>query len=237
MENCGSNVDGALLWAGNDCTTTVVSSPCVTTNGLTLTCPAGNTLENRAPVADTWHPRVLCKVCAIDAIETDTHLGHGFYTGTLRFGANQKNGMLDESDVKEYKVYFSDMDLNKLDDAVATVSVQGSKIETAFCGCSKSRSSVTLAGVAIPAGATGFMVVPVDNNDYEMPVGAYVGGLEDLWTTTTTTTSATTTSKTTTPTTTITTTTVTLKPIVAGAPRAALAGAAAALLLAVGLAA
>lgn len=127
----------------------------------------------------------------------------------MRFGANQQDDMLSEIDVMSYKVYFSDEDLNMLGDgALATVDVMNNKTTPAFCGCDKTRYSVSLQAVQVPMGATGFMVVSVDNFGFEMPVGTYIGGLSDFWTTTTTTTV-------TTKTTTV--TTATLQPIVAGA--------------------
>merc|ERR1712066_725434 len=61
--SCGSSVDGDLMWAGQSCAASIVSSPCVQQDAITLTCPSGNTLNNRAPeVTDNYHPRVLCKV-------------------------------------------------------------------------------------------------------------------------------------------------------------------------------
>merc|ERR1712151_393753 len=168
----------------------------------------------------------MCKVCAVGAIATDTHLDQGFYSGVLTFGANQKNNLLDETDVSGYRVWFADASLNKLgSDYVSSVTLSN-KIATADCGCSSTQYSVTMAGVTIPTGATGFMVVAVDTLNFEMPVGVYVGGLADIWTTTTTTTttSSTTTSHTTTTTTrstTTTTTSFTIAPIASGAPASA----------------
>merc|ERR1712050_678226 len=100
--------------------------------------------------------------------------------------------------------------------SIVSVSVENSKVAMATCGCNSAQHTVTLTNVPFPPGVhpTGFMVVPVDYDDFEMPVGQYVGGLEDKWSTTTTTT--TTTSVTITTTTTV---TYTIKPVVSGALR------------------
>jgi hypothetical protein len=180
-------------------------------------------LNNRAPEAtDNYLPRVLCKVCAVAAIPTDTNLDQGVYSGVLTFGPNQLGGWLDETDVSAYTVWFADASYNKIGSA-AVGTVSAGKIAYADCGCSNNRYSLTMSDVAIPSGATGFMVTPVDNFNYEMPVGQYVGGIVDLWTTTTTTTtsSTSTTSVTTTSTTISTTTTSTTQTLQQVASRAA----------------
>lgn len=146
------------------------------------------------------------------------------YTGTFSFGPNQLSGVVDERFVKEYKVYFADSDHAKVSSAIATVNVETSRVPVAWCGCSDNLRSVTLNSEPIPGNATGLMVVVVDIYDFEMPVGTYIGGLTDVFTTTTTTTTATTktttaTTVTATATTVTVTTTVTLKPIVSGAFR------------------
>jgi hypothetical protein len=152
------------------------------------------------------------------SIPEDTDLGQDTYSGTLTFGPNQIDNTLDETYIKAYKVYFASANLTKFGTAVATITVN-SPVSISTCGCTGNEHSVTLSMVDIPSGATGFMIVVVDSYGMEMPVGTYVGGLVDVWTTTTTTT--TTTSKTTTTTitstttsTTVTTSTVTIKPVV-----------------------
>merc|ERR1712151_906778 len=138
-----------------------------------------------------------------------------------------------------YKLYFANANLSTVGPAVATVTA--AQVSSSTCGCDSDRYSVTMNRVDIPSGATGFMVVIVDVYDFELPLGTYIGGLVDIWTSTTTTgTSESETSESVTATTTTTnmttTTTVTLKPIVSGAggrrPGAVFVGLAAALWLA-----
>merc|ERR1712050_767358 len=95
--------------------------------------------------------------------------------------------------------------------SIVSVSVENSKVAMATCGCNSAQHTGTLTNVPFPPGVhpTGFMVVPVDYDDFEMPVGQYVGGLEDKWSTTTTTTTTTSATSTTTSVTITTTTTVT----------------------------
>jgi hypothetical protein len=213
---------GDLIYADNHCNAKVVSSPCVSTAPLDLKCPAGNGVLYRAPEVETYHPRVLCKVCKVMSIPEDTDLGQDTYSGTLTFGPNQIDNTLDETYIKAYKVYFASANLTKFGTAVATITVN-SPVSISTCGCTGNEHSVTLSMVGIPSDATGFMIVVVDSYDMEMPVGTYVGGLIDKWTTTTTTT--TTTSATTTTTTSLTatvtattTSTVTIKAVVSFAP-------------------
>merc|ERR1712050_572145 len=97
--------------------------------------------------------------------------------------------------------------------SIVSVSVENSKVAMATCGCNSAQHTGTLTNVPFPPGVhpTGFMVVPVDYDDFEMPVGQYIGGLEDIWSTTTTTATTSTTSVTVTTTTTV--TGGTLKPV------------------------
>jgi hypothetical protein len=146
----------------------------------------------------------------------------GRFSGSFSFGPNQISDTIDETYVKSYKVYFADANHTKIGASVATVSVENSRVAISTCGCSATQHAVTLSMVDIPSNATGFMVVIVDVYDFEMPVGTYIGGLHDVYTTTTTTTttsSMTSTSTTTTTSVSTTTTTVTLKPVVSGALR------------------
>jgi hypothetical protein len=146
-------------------------------------------------------------------------LGEGTYSGTFTFGPNQIDNVLDETYISAYKVYLANANLTKMSTTAAATITVTSPVSISTCGCTGNEHSVTLSMVDIPSGATGFMIVVVDSYGMEMPVGTYVGGLVDVWTTTTTTT--TTTSKTTTTTitstttsTTVTTSTVTIKPVV-----------------------
>jgi len=212
-------VYGDLIYADNHCNAKVVNSPCVSATPLDLQCPAGNGVLYRAPEVSTYHPRVLCKVCKIMSIPEDTDLGMGTYSGTFTFGPNQIDNVLDETYIKAYKVYFANSNLTKMGGTAAATITVSSPVAISTCGCTGNEHSVTLSMVDIPSGATGFMIVVVDSYDMEMPVGTYVGGLMDKWTTTTTTTttSSVTTTTTKTSTTTITTTTtstVTIKPVV-----------------------
>jgi hypothetical protein len=147
----------------------------------------------------------------------------GRYTGSFSFGPNQIDSVIDETYITAYKVYFADSNMTKLGSAVTTITVT-TRVPISTCGCNANLHTVTLNMVDIPAGSDGFMIVVVDLYGFEMPVGTYIGGLADIWTTTTTTTSTTSVTATTTTTssataTTSTTSTITLKPVVSGAPR------------------
>lgn len=109
----------------------------------------------------------------------------GRYSGTIKFGPNQLDSTIDEQFVKAYKLYFANANLSTVGPAVATVTA--AQVSSSTCGCDSDRYSVTMNRVDIPSGATGFMVVIVDVYDFELPLGTYIGGLVDIWTSTTTT--------------------------------------------------
>jgi hypothetical protein len=153
------------------------------------------------------------------SIPEDTDMGQGTYSGTLTFGPSQIDNVLDETYIKAYKVYMANANLTKMSTTAAATITVSSPVAISTCGCTGNEHSVTLSMVDVPSGATGFMIVVVDSYDMEMPVGTYVDGLVDVWTTTTTTTTtisttSTSTVTTTTTTTTVTTSTVTIKPVV-----------------------
>lgn len=134
-------------------------------------------------------------MCGLAPI-VDTNIADGLVDMVVSWGPNQINDVVDESHISEYKVYYTDTLQTKLGQIIATVSKAPSPSYNTWC-CDFSTYSVTLSQVTPPAGATEIMVVPVDVNGMEMPVGmsrSFVDFTTTLTTTTVTTTTTTTTS-------------------------------------------
>lgn len=211
---------------GESCTPKIKESVCIEGRAPVLSCPADNLIE-RAPSAPSWasYPTISCKVCSI-ALSADSDIRPDTFTGALTFGPNQMNGQVDEADIWEYKIYFTDEIHRRLPvgapEVVATVGV-GSVPATSFTSlsgdagvcCDHEAYLVSFSEVNLAAEMAKLMVVPVDSAGQEVPVGLAVDIVDYTTTMTTTassstgtvTTMSTTTTTFTTPTTTSTTTT------------------------------
>lgn len=177
----------------------VEPSPCIEYEGsLSMTCPAGNSVVDRAAVWETaapweqWYdlhqalPQVVCQVCDV-ILSTDEDLAENQVTFNLTFGPNMVHGEINQMDVQGYEVYWVDAH-DVIIDSTPAGSVakpdNASENVKSSCGCDVSKYSVSFVSVPVPAGAEGLMVVPKDNNGYTMPVGRVVS-FSDTWTTST----------------------------------------------------
>jgi hypothetical protein len=180
-------------------------SPCVTEAMVDFKCPNGNDVQGAAPeLVDHWNPQtysweksyyplVICKACQATLTE-DVNMGENTFTGTLSFGPNQVNDSIDETDIVEYKVYFTDSDHVPIELITTTPKLGFGK---SACGCTGSEYTVDFNQYVSPVGAAYVMVTMIDTTGYELPIGTYVPFTDYYTTTTTTETSVTTTTKTT----------------------------------------
>lgn len=122
-------------------------------------------------------------------VSEDTDAREGFYSGTITFGANQVQGQIDESNIKEYKIFITDWMGIPIGASVATVA----KTSTLKTCCDQGLYSAALAGVPLPADGRYVTVHPVDTNDFVMPLGHGAAIHDFIRTTTQTTTTRTTT--------------------------------------------
>jgi hypothetical protein len=164
----------------------VEQSPCIEYEGsLSMTCPAGNTVVDRAPVWETsapwetWYnlhqalPQVVCQVCDV-LVGDDTDLGDDFVTFDLTWGPNMVNGEINQADVQGYEVYWVDADdVIVIPFPVATVAKPPGESENvrSSCGCDAQKYAVSFVGIPVPTGAEGLLVVPKDILGFTMPVG------------------------------------------------------------------
>jgi hypothetical protein len=179
-------------------------------------CPNGNDVQGVAPeLVDHWntetnsweksyYPLVICKACQATLTE-DTHLGENTFTGTFSFGPNQVNDYVDETDILEYKVYFTDDDHVPID-LIATLPKLG--LGKSACGCAGNEYSVPMSEYPTPSNAAYIMVTMIDSTGYELPIGTYAHFTDIFTTTMTTVTTVTTVTQTTVTTATATATTV-----------------------------
>lgn len=179
----------------------VEQSPCIEYEGsLSMTCPAGNSVVDRAPVWEAaapweqWYtlhqalPQVVCQVCDV-LLGTDTDAMENSVTFDLTFGPNMIHGEINQLDIQGYKVYWVDADDVIIDGTpVATVQKPSGESENAraSCGCDASHYFIPFVNVPVPAGAEGLLVAPTDNSGFTMPVGR-VARFADSYTTSTTT--------------------------------------------------
>jgi hypothetical protein len=179
----------------------VEQSPCIEYEGsLSMTCPAGNTVVDRAPVWETsapwetWYnlhqalPQVVCQVCDV-LVGDDTELEDNVVTFDLTWGPNMVNGEINQADVQGYEVYWVDADdVIVIPFPVATVAKPPGESENvrSSCGCDAQKYAVSFVGIPVPTGAEGLLVVPKDILGFTMPVGR-VARFTDTHTTSTTT--------------------------------------------------
>ncbi|CAK0875507.1 unnamed protein product [Prorocentrum cordatum] len=164
----------------------VEASPCVEYAGsLSMTCPAGNSVADRAAVWETvdgnpqWYslhqalPQVVCQVCDM-VLGMDTDMAENSVTFELTFGPNMIHGEINQIDVQGYEVYWVGADgviIDSTPTGIALKPSDDSENVKASCGCDASKYSISFVSVPVPTGAEGLMVAPVDSNGYTMPVG------------------------------------------------------------------
>lgn len=166
---------GEAASADEATSTTSEPSPFV----LNFTCPADNNLFR--PVTEIGiMPRMRCKVCGVSAASADLDGRPGFYSGTVSFGPNQVDGMINETIIREYRVYYIDVHMQK-SSMIAAFNRSVAESNTACCDTETYQFNLKNVPVAEYAGA---MVVPVDTNGVEMPLGEVVM-LPDVTTTST----------------------------------------------------
>jgi len=179
----------------------VAESPCIEYEGsLSMTCPAGNNLVDRAPVWESaapweqWYnlqqalPQVVCQVCDV-LLGTDTDMMENSVTFDLSFGPNMIHGEINQIDVQGYVVYWVDADDIIVDSTPAGIVEKpsgASENVISSCGCDASHYTVPFVSAPVPPGAEGLLVAPTDNNGFTMPVGR-VARFADTHTTSTTT--------------------------------------------------
>lgn len=114
----------------------------------------------------------------MDAVE-DSNPVHGFFTGYLvSFGPNQLQGELNEDHIVGYNVYFVNADYEKIGQVVANVPKLDDENSTASESCCVADTyQVWSQDLEIPYKAVErredlrIMVVPIDTDGVEMPVG------------------------------------------------------------------
>lgn len=146
----------------------VTASGCVVGASPTLRCPADNTVEGTEPEVIGEYPKVDCKICGIHAL-VPRGLSGGAAIGSLIFGRNQKDGQVNESMISSYRAYPGDSSGNKLNGSY-TASLPVATSSEACCGHAYNLSTSFDPSTSIPASV---VVVPVDVNGYEMPVGEF----------------------------------------------------------------
>ncbi|CAK0902633.1 unnamed protein product, partial [Prorocentrum cordatum] len=173
------NSGSGLLLPGETCQSEVPQSSCFSGTAPTFTCPSDHTGIGAALPSIFYYepqfPEVLCQVCGVGSVDEDADERAGYYSGVVSFGRNMKGGVIDESDIQMYKVYFTDSTgtIDYMDDgdaSVATIAV------TRFNGdktcCDEMAYQVQLQSAKFTVGfATNIMVVSVDKSGWEMPVG------------------------------------------------------------------
>lgn len=184
----------------------VQESPCIEYEGqMSMTCPAGNNLVDRAPVWETaapweqWYnlqqalPQVVCQVCDV-LLGEDIDDAENSVTFELSFGPNMIHGEINQIDVLGYEVYWVDADDIIVDVTPAGIVAKPSGATEnviSDCGCDASKYTVPFVNAPVPPGAEGLLVVPTDNNGFTMPAGR-VARFADTHTTSTTTDTSTT---------------------------------------------
>lgn len=182
----GSTYEGCdeRLIAGQTCQPTKISdSPCISGVAPELKCPNLN-LDDRIPTfipaiphEDT--PMVQCRVCGLVEGEQDYDGVQGYFTGNLvSFGPNQMHGELNEDHILGYNVYFVNPQHEKLSNVVAILPKMEDDMSTASESCCVADTyTVFVSALEIPyllveePSDLRIMVVPVDENFVEMPVG------------------------------------------------------------------
>lgn len=115
-------------------------------------------------------------------LSADSDSRERFFTGTLSFGPNRIGDMIDETHVSEYKVVI--VDSNRL--VLGTVSTVAKKdVAVSNCGCNANEYSVSMDGFELPTNFAGVMIIVVDSNGVEMPIGHFKALVDDYETTTT----------------------------------------------------
>merc|ERR1712060_142274 len=89
---------------------------------------------------------------------------------------------IDETHVSEYKVVI--VDSNRL--VLGTVSTVAKKnVAVSNCGCNANEYSVSMDGFELPTNVAGIMIIVVDSEGVEMPIGHFKALVDDYETTTT----------------------------------------------------
>jgi len=174
-----SSVNGASTCKPVYSTTSACFGP--KTDFLQYSCPADNQ-QNQIAKVDSVTAFVKCEVCQVK-LTPDADQQMGTYSGTVQWGPNQVAGVLTETDISVYKVYFVDSFGAKVGSSLGSVSKTTASYSSACCNVGL--YTLALSAQAIPSGATRVMVVPVDTNGVEMPYGE-TDSITDVWTTTTT---------------------------------------------------
>jgi hypothetical protein len=145
-----------------------------------LECPATNTEAGRTPQISTAFPDFLCKVCQA-TLGDDSNIDALVFTGNLTFGPNQFQGKANEAMIKEYRVYFVDIDTGMLgSEALAAVDALGSASDVDESCCNTNMYQVTLSDILLPNNSLPkyLAVVPVENlgegEELEMVTGTWV---------------------------------------------------------------
>jgi len=143
--------------------------------------PKDNAEPNQLAKITGRLPEVLCKTCSART-SADTDDREGFYTGHIKFGPNVLRGKVSEAEIIEYRVHWTMEGTSTVGPTVAIVPrIRKARTTEVFCKCSDAYKAV-LAGVKIPTGATGLMVLPVETTGLVMPVGSFAS-ISDLATT------------------------------------------------------
>lgn len=116
-------------------------------------------------------------------VSADSDPRQNYFTGSVSFGPNRVDSMIDETSVSGYKVLL-------VDSAGATLStvstVAKSNVATSDCDCNANAYTVQMTAVELHASVAGVMIVAIDSNNVDMPVGHVKALVDDYETTTTT---------------------------------------------------
>jgi len=148
----------------------VMHSHCVEDKVPLLECPASPSFgqtPNEVSGYDSY-PLIKCKVCGM-TIGSDTNAQAEVYSGTITFGPNMFQNVINETNIDKYKVYLATSGDEKVGPALTEVNASSSVGSSC---CTIDAYSVTLSDVVLTRQVSDkIMIVPVDAAGTEMPTG------------------------------------------------------------------
>jgi len=156
--------------------------PCVAPGTMSFLCPADNTDRRTGPTLENGTYALRCRVCGMrETTVVDEDVREGHIKATLFWGPNALEGVVDESVVTGYFVYFADSCSRKLGESVAYVPKLGTDQSSSSSCCQHDLYSATIVGEWPPGleGNITLMVVP-ETDMGELSVGLSTEPLEDL---------------------------------------------------------
>jgi len=152
---------------------------CVRFAYVQMGCPAGNLQEGRAVFKEAGaYPEILCRVCGLGDLPEDGDDRYGFWSGMVTWGPNQFGSQLSESEIKAYRLYFVDSQLQKLGDPLHEQEVRLWDTLEMTC-CDPTFYKFNIDAYELPQNTSYFMVVPVTTGGLELNVGPHSERIRD----------------------------------------------------------